>query len=153
MQLALDKATNDLYLEDGKLKRVDKGRFVVQQVESKLKTLLGEWVLDRTVGYIDLEEDLIHNPDLFDLEFRLQEIVTKTKGVLSLDFIDLKIVDRQLTIDFKAKTIYGEIDTTVPWTEAVMQQGELPLPTQQEVLTHNGQIVTQNGIAITFTPT
>jgi len=155
MHLALNRETNDLFLnkEEGGVYRVSGGRFVIQQVESKLKTLLGEWLLDASVGYIDLIVDLRHNADLFDLESRLQEIVTSTQGVLSLDTIDMDVKDRSLRIDFTATTIYGVIDTTVPWDNGSILPNLPPPPVNQEVVTHLGQTVTVGGIAVVYTPT
>lgn len=151
MHLALDKRTNDLFdPADGIIPRVDKGRFVIQQVSCKLKTILGEWLLDPTIGFLNTD-DLVHHYDLFEIETRLAEIVTGTKGVLSLDTVDLDFKDRVLNIDFTATTIYGKIDTTIPWDNTPIGITEPPLPPTAEVLTHNGVVVTVGGIPVTFT--
>ena len=113
--LALDRATNDLtFTVGGGVDRVDKGRFVVQQVSSKLKTWLGEWALDPNVGWVNLD-DFTKNFKLFDLEDRAVSIILGTQGVLSVVRVEATYVQRQLALAFTAKTIHGEIDLTIPW--------------------------------------
>lgn len=117
MQLALDKATNDLFKpKGGGVTRVSDGRFVVQQVQSKLRTMLGEFALNPTVGWVNFD-DYIKNPDLYGLELRARQVILSTQGVLTVDTINLTLGnDRVLYLTFTATTIYGGIDLTVPWS-------------------------------------
>jgi len=113
--MALDKQSYDIiFQEGGGIARVDKGRFVVQQVSSKLKTELGEWLLDPSVGWVGLG-DFEKNFDLFDIEDRAKSITLNTDGVLSVSHIGATYEGRYLKIDMVAQTIYGEIDLTIPW--------------------------------------
>tara|TARA_R110000851_G_scaffold250044_2_gene402491 strand:+ start:74 stop:430 length:357 start_codon:yes stop_codon:yes gene_type:complete len=115
MYLALDKDTSDLILkEGGGIERVNKGRFVVQQVQSKLRTWLGEWVLDTSIGWLN-QQDFEKDYNQGNIERRARVIILGTQGVLSIISIDSTYSKRKLTIDFKAKTIYGDIDVTIPW--------------------------------------
>lgn len=157
MHLALDKKTNDLFKpktpqRGGKgVVRVTDGRFVVQQVSCKLKTLLGEWILDDEVGFLRLE-DLVKNYDLFTLRERLSEIVINTKGVLELISVDIDLKDRHLQINFRAKTEYGIIDTSVPWDDTEIIQITTPPTNIQQLVTYNGAAVTVGGVAVIYTP-
>lgn len=114
---ALDKRNNDLIKIEGKgIARVDKGRFVAQQVQCKLKTIKGEWILDKTIGFVDLT-DISKQYDKFELETKITEEVLGVKGVKSIDEISFYYEkDRSIVIKFKAKTIYGEISTEIPWS-------------------------------------
>jgi hypothetical protein len=113
--LALDKITGDLIKkEGGGLERVTDGRFVVQQVQSKLRTWLGEWIPDQTVGWLSLE-DFERNFRASDLERRARVIILQTQGVLSVLGMSSTYSKRVLTLQFKAQTKYGVIDVTVPW--------------------------------------
>ena len=115
-QLALDLTNNDLILNpDGGVERVDEGRFVVQNVRSKLRTQLGEFLLNPYIGWINLE-DFVKQYDLFDIEDRAREIILGTEGVSHIETIDLVVNQRVLTLTFQASTIYGMIDLTVPWS-------------------------------------
>lgn len=117
MQLALDKSTNDLFKPaGGGVTRTSEGRYTVQAVQSKLQTILGEWTLDPTVGWLNFA-DFEKNYNLFDIELRAREIILGTKGVLAIDEMDLAVSKRVLTLSFKATTIYGGISLTVPWTK------------------------------------
>jgi hypothetical protein len=115
MYLALDKDTSDLILkEGGGVERVTDGRFVVQQVQSKLKTWLGEWVLNPNIGWLN-QEDFEKNFTIANIERRARVIILGTQGVLSIITMDSAYSKRKLTITFKASTIYGDIDITIPW--------------------------------------
>jgi hypothetical protein len=115
MHLALDKATGDLFKPDGGgVTRVSEGRFVVQQVQSKLSTLLGEWLLDSTIGWVN-RDDFVRDYDLFDIEFRARRIIINTQGVLELLSLSSVYKNRTVTISFTARTLYGEINLEVPW--------------------------------------
>ncbi len=113
--LALDKATGDLIKPaGGGVTRVTDGRFIVQQVQSKLRTWLGEWLLDPTVGWLNFE-DFEKNFDQSDIEKRAREIILTTQGIISIDSFTTYYSARKLTIQFTASTIYGSVDLTIPW--------------------------------------
>lgn len=113
--LALSKETHDLIKPfGGGVSRVNEGRFVVQQVKSKLRTWLGEWALDPTRGWVN-QEDFERNYSLADLERRARVIILETDGVLSIVSLISSYSNRKLTLEFKAKTKYGTIDLIVPW--------------------------------------
>ncbi len=116
MQLALDKGTHDLIKPlGGGVERVSDGRYTVQALQCKLKTGLGEWLLNSSIGWLDIENDLVKNYDIYNLEVRAKEIILGTKYVKSIISMDVVLENRVLTISFKADTIFGVIDLTVPW--------------------------------------
>ncbi len=115
MHLALDKTTGDLIKKaGGGVERVSEGRFIVQQVQSKLRTWLGEWALDPTLGWVN-HEDFEKNYNQSDIERRAREIILETQGVISINSLTTTYSARKLTIQFTASTTYGTIDLTVPW--------------------------------------
>jgi hypothetical protein len=115
MYLALDKDSFDLILkEGGGVERVTDGRFVVQQVQSKLRAWLGEWLLDPSIGWLN-EEDFKKNFNQANIERRARVIILGTQGVLSIISMDSSYSKRKLTLEFRANTIYGNIDITIPW--------------------------------------
>lgn len=114
-QLAIDKTTGDLFKPaGGGVSRVSEGRFVVQQVQSKLRTNLGEWALDTKVGWLNFN-DFVKNYNLADIETRAREIILGTQGVLAIETLSSTYSNRVLTLSFVAQTLYGEIDLTIPW--------------------------------------
>lgn len=116
VQIALDEATNDIIkVEGGGIARVTDGRYTVQLVKNKLLTLLGEWVLDPSKGWLNFS-DYKKNPDLFDIELRAREVILSVRGVQKIDTIGLELSKRVLTLTFTATTIYGGIDLTIPWS-------------------------------------
>ena len=115
MYLALDKATGDLIKPvDGGVARVSDGRFIVQQVQCKLRTFLGGWVLDKSIGWLEFS-DFEKNYDAFSIETRARSIILNTDGVLGITSLDSTYSNRTLTLSFTAETIYGVIDLTIPW--------------------------------------
>lgn len=143
MQLATNKGSHDLILkEGGGVLRCDKGRYTVQLVQSRLRTLLGEWVLDDSIGFINFT-DLKKNYSQNELEQRATEIIVSTTGVLELLTMTLTLKrTRDLVIDFKARTIFGDIDTTVPWTDEDVIGNTDILPQVDKSVVHNGIQVT-----------
>jgi len=116
MQLALNSSTHDLIkTTSGGVERVSDGRYTVQALKCKLKTGLGEWLLDPSLGWLDIEKDLVKNYDVFGLEVRAKEIILGTKYVKEITSIELEYSARVLTISFVAETIFGTIDMTIPW--------------------------------------
>jgi hypothetical protein len=124
MQLALGEGTGDLIKgATGGVDRVNDGRFTIQQTRSRLSTALGEWALDHSVGWLNAES-FIKNPNMYDLEAQATRIILSTKGVLSILSMELEMKARMLVLNFRADTIYGSIDLTVPWSktgEAVVE--------------------------------
>lgn len=115
MQLAIDRATNDIIKKDGGgVVRVSEGRYTIQAVRSKLRTMLGEWLLNPSIGWLSLA-DFEKNPDLFDIEMRATAIILETKGVKSVDSMTLTLSKRILNVAFEATTIYGTISLDEPW--------------------------------------
>tara|TARA_R110000796_G_scaffold14055_8_gene46139 strand:- start:589 stop:945 length:357 start_codon:yes stop_codon:yes gene_type:complete len=113
--LALDKETGDLILPaGGGVARVTDGRFIVQQVQCKLRTWLGEWVLDQDIGWLS-NLDFDKNYDEASIQRRARTIILETQGVLEIISMTTVYSKRKLTIEFVAETIYGTIDVTVPW--------------------------------------
>ena len=115
-QIALNQETNDIIkLEGGGIARVRDGRYTIQLVRNKLLTLLGEWKLDPRIGWLNFD-DFKKNPDLFDIETRARISILETKGVLTIESMDLALEKRVLTLTFTATTIYGGIELTIPWS-------------------------------------
>lgn len=115
MQLAIDKETGDLFKPvGGGVSRVSEGRFVAQQVQSKLATWLGEWALDKKVGWVN-QADFEKNFDAFSMESRARSIILSTAGVLRINKMDSSYSNRTFTLSFSASTTYGTIDLTIPW--------------------------------------
>ncbi|MCK5017065.1 MAG: hypothetical protein KAS32_08330 [Candidatus Peribacteraceae bacterium] len=115
MQLALDPDTNDLILADGGgVERVTDGRYTVQLVKNRLNTILGEWLLDPRIGWLNTT-DFEKNYDLFDIELRARTIITSTPNVKEVDSINLEVTNRILYLTFTAKTTFGIVELTIPW--------------------------------------
>ena len=116
MYLALDRKTGDLILPaSGGIERVTDGRFIVQQVQCKLRTLLGEWIPDKSIGWLALE-DFEKDYNTFEIEKRARTIILETQGVLIINNLKSTYIQRKLLITFNATTVYGDIDLTVPWS-------------------------------------
>jgi len=116
MYVALDKDTHDMFKNAGSgITRVTDGRFVVQQAQCKLRTILGEWVLDRSAGFLSVDY-LGAQYDLYDIELRVIDVVSNIMHVKSIYDIEMVVEGRRtLTVNFKALTTFGIIDTKVPW--------------------------------------
>ena len=113
MYLALDEQTSDLVLSaGGGLKRITGVDFVAQQVQSKLRTLLGEWIPDKSVGWLAIA-DFEKNYNTFEIEKRARIIILETQGVLIINNLQSSYSNRKLDLTFNAVTVYGEIGLTL----------------------------------------
>src|SRR5690606_17790014 len=80
--LAIDEATNDLYLAaDGNLAVVTDAEAVGQHVRQRLQTFLGEWFLDTTAGVPWLDQILGKNYDPALAESVVKAEILATDGV------------------------------------------------------------------------
>ena len=112
--LALDEGTNDLIFGETGPTRVEEGRYTIQQVRSVLRTRLGEYPPQLSVGFIS-RTDFEKAPDLLDIETRARIKILGVRGVKSIDELTLTLDQRKVTITFTATTEYGVIYDTVPW--------------------------------------
>lgn len=109
---ALD-SNNDLIIENGSFKIVDKGAEVVQHVRTRLLTYLNEWFLDRESGVPYFEQVFIKPVNLNNVESILKTTIIRTPGVSELTEFQMVyniIPDRKIFISFAAETIYGTIN-------------------------------------------
>lgn len=97
------------------LERVSDGRYIVQLVQSRLRTVLNEWLLDPNIGWLN-NKDFEKHYDLFNIELRARSIITSTPNVKEILNMDLQVTNRVLYLTFTAKTTFGTVDLTVPWS-------------------------------------
>ena len=124
LYLALKRNTHDIYrptaedIANGAIPgatRCDKGRYTVQQCKVRLLTALGEYVLDPRLGFLNIT-DFRKGYDQAGIESRARNIILSTHGVKSIIFIRSIVLQREMTIAFRADTIFGEVELEVPWT-------------------------------------
>ncbi|KQV83229.1 hypothetical protein [Rhizobium sp. Root1220] len=83
--LAIDQATNDLYLTaDGNLATVSDAHAVGQHVRQRLSTFSGEWFLDTTVGVPWLDQILGRAYDPALAESLVKAEILDTDGVTEI---------------------------------------------------------------------
>ena len=114
MQLALDRNNNDLIFNSEGVDRIDKGRYTVQLVRNRLRVWVGEYKLNPTIGFLN-EQDFIKDFKIYDIEAKAREIILTTKGVKDITKMSSTLEGRRLSINFKARTAYGEIEDALDW--------------------------------------
>jgi hypothetical protein len=110
--LAIDPATNDLYLEaDGNLAMVEDAEAVGQHVRQRLKTFAGEWFIDKNAGVKWLTEVLGRRYDPALAEALIKAEILRTDGVTEITSFSVRFdrVERRLAgYSININTIYGE---------------------------------------------
>lgn len=88
---------------------------VQQAVRIRLRTFLGEWFADTTVGTPWLQSILIKNPDPSVLSSVFRKRILGTPGVSSLNSLDLAYdrANRKLTVRFSATCDFGVFEDAV----------------------------------------
>ena len=115
MAIALD-SNNDIFAENGAIKRVLSGAQVVQNVRTRLLTYRGECFLDTTRGVPYFEEVFIKPANIPNVESILKQAILETTGIATLDSFQLLFeqATRALKIVFSATTEDGDaINATV----------------------------------------
>lgn len=118
MQIAIDDNAELILKEGGGIERVSDGRFVVQQAKSKINTILGEWLPDPTIGFINAD-DFEKHYNVFEFEDRIRSILLSIDGLNEIIYINVEVVNRIMFISFEANTTYGTISTSVRWEPIV----------------------------------
>ena len=88
---------------------------VRQRLLQRLRTFLGEWFLDKSIGVPYFQDILVKNPNLNLVDAILKVEITETPGVLELLEYDssLNKSTRQFSVTFTARTISGNVDVEV----------------------------------------
>ena len=118
MNLALDKVSNDLIInDDGTIARVSGSRLTIQLVKNRLSTNLGEFVLYPRVGWLSLDQFGMR-PDTYRMEAEAKRIILSTEGVDEvLNFTMALGKDRVLQVSFLATFTDGTHNQfNVPWS-------------------------------------
>lgn len=112
MNLKLDD-NGDLVINKG-AGRLSGIAYVAQLISNRLKTIKGEWELDRNDGLPWFTDMLKYNPDMSYIYTLILNAITNTYGVTSVDFLQLnRLPNRTLSVSFRVTSKYGLIDNTV----------------------------------------
>lgn len=108
----IDLDFGDVEIVNGDLVLVTGVDEIQQNVLQNLKTFLGEWFLDNTIGVPYFQQILIKNPDQSKIDAIIQNTIADTPGIIQLltysSTIDTK--NRSLSISFKALSTSGVVD-------------------------------------------
>lgn len=102
----------DLLIVDGDLV-INSGIGGIQQdILTRLRTYLGEWFLDNTIGMPYFQQILLKNPDQSKIDAAFINMIMGTPGVISLVSYSFAtdFVLRTLTVSFVAQTTQGTVD-------------------------------------------
>ncbi len=107
--LKLDPVTWDLAVEDHDLAFVEGVDRVVQSLKIRLRTYLGEFFLDTTVGVPYFQDVLVKNPDLNNIEAVLRSIILEDAEITEVtSFVrNFNTSSRAFSCSFTVNTIYG----------------------------------------------
>lgn len=104
MDLKLE--SRDLDTTNAQLSLVSGTEAIAQHIGIRLRTFLGEWLLDEKVGIPYFTDILVKNPNPAILQKIFRDCIAETPGVLSIEDyeIDLDAATRELSITAKIKT-------------------------------------------------
>lgn len=105
-------ADGDLDITNNSLSLTHGQNAILQHLTVKFRLFLGEWFLDTSVGVPWFQDILIKRPAFSVVHEALKAVILETPGVLELlEFkFDLNAEAREASLDFKARTIDGDID-------------------------------------------
>lgn len=109
--LKIDPLTGDLSLAGGKPLFVEDQEAIAQAIRSALRTVMGEWFLDPTLGvpYIEAGQNRSTNP--FVLGSVVKAKILAVPGVRSVDSMQFSLdrLTRRLSIAFAATSVFGAL--------------------------------------------
>jgi hypothetical protein len=84
---------------------------VVQDVNGRLRTFLGEWYLDLTLGIPYMQAITVKAPDMTAIATAYKDQILGTPGVLTLDQFSARALPgtRALAVRFHATTVSGQV--------------------------------------------
>lgn len=110
MGLALD-SSHDLHLSSaGSLATASDGARVVQDVETALRHIRGDWFLNTSSGLPLYDRILSKNPDIESIEFEIRKIVLEVVGVKRVREMSIQFdrVDRTATFTAEIDSVFGD---------------------------------------------
>lgn len=103
----------DLLVTNNSLTLTEGAEAVKQHLQSRLRTFLGEWFLDTSIGVPWYQEVLVKQPSFQVVQSVLKSIIVDTPGILELTLFEFDYDDsRELTLEIEALTSDGPIDFT-----------------------------------------
>lgn len=111
----LQTDAGDIAINDNDLSLVDGGDEVKQRLTQRLRTFLGEWFLDTSLGVPYYEEVLVKSPNGRLAEAAIKAEIRATPGVLDLlaFTFDVDKATRKGTIEFKVRSATGDVGLIV----------------------------------------
>lgn len=103
--IALDPETGDLLMRDGDLVLISGAEAIAQHIRMRLSCWLGEWVLDRTVGFPLVDRVFVANPNIPLISSLVRRTIEDTPGVVSVTAL-------ALDFDRSARTLSGTFTAT-----------------------------------------
>ena len=110
--LAIDTTTHDLIIEDGDLVLTTGANRVRQDLDIRLRTVLGVWFLDTRIGIPYFESILGQKPRFGPIAAIFKEAILEAPGVIRVeDFqLDFNGATRALTVSFRCVAETGTFD-------------------------------------------
>ena len=107
-----DPNYGDLLISNGDLVIVTGLTEIQQNVLQNVRTFLGEWFLDNTVGVPYFQQILVKNPDQGKVDALIQNAILSTPGIVQLLSYasSINTQSRSISIQFKALSTSGVID-------------------------------------------
>jgi hypothetical protein len=102
----------DLKIVDGDLVLTESTEAIRQHILQRLRSFLGEWFMDNTIGLPYFQQILVKNPDQSKIDALFINQILGTPGVIQLNTYAFKpdFVNRKLEIAFSAQTTTGTVD-------------------------------------------
>lgn len=95
--------------------RVSGQAYVGQLISNRLKTIKGEWALNRTIGVPWFTDLLTHNYNLELIHSWIYKTLVETPNVTKVNNLVLAVdsTDRKLLVQFEVESTYGTVTDTI----------------------------------------
>lgn len=109
-EIALDPVTGDLRFDRGQLVILEGSEAVAQRIKVHLRTLLGEWVFDTSIGVPWFQQILTGTADAALVSEVISDELSAIEGVQRVDAVGVAIdrSTRVVTVTIRATAETGE---------------------------------------------
>lgn len=104
----------DLFINgEGRVEIIDKNEEIAQSLKDELESNMKQWYLGYYWGLKILQDDgsgILDRKGITDEEIQqeIQRVISKYKDIYSVNFINIKRLDRNISMEIEIQTKYGD---------------------------------------------
>jgi hypothetical protein len=104
-------STGDLDITNNRLSFVEDVEYIAQAWAIRLKTIMGEWILDQRIGIPYLQHVLVKNPNMNLVREIFRRATYSTPGIKEITFFEMSLNNTTRELSIEIAGITENLDT------------------------------------------